>query len=424
MTLDMNDEALKTIGDVERFLRGANAVSFKSAAQDAKYAWLERTIKRFKYFGQGKTAKGVLRRYMLSMTGLSGAQLTRLIARCLSDGGIKPRASRRNRFASSYTIVDCELLAETDNLHGRLSGPATKRIFERQCQVYGDKRFGRLADISPSHIYNLRRKPAYREKALTVSRTKSVQVQIGVREKPQSGGQPGHVRVDTVHQGDKDGEKGVYHINLVDEVLQWQIVASVAEINDAHLEDALLGALEQFPFKILGFHSDNGGEFINGRVADMLGRLVIRQTKSRSGRTCDNALVEGKNGSVIRKHMGHWHIARGHADEIERFYEEVFNIYLNYHRPCGYATITEDERGRRKRKYETYRTPYERFLELKKPEQYLKEGITMADLEATAKALTDNECARQMQRAKNKILREAMSENGGMAKKSRRRPVG
>ena len=48
---------------------------------------------------------------------------------------------------------------------------------------------------------------------------------IGERRRPDPQGQPGYLRVDTVHQGDRPGAKGVYHINAVDEVTQWQIVA-------------------------------------------------------------------------------------------------------------------------------------------------------------------------------------------------------
>ncbi len=250
-----------------------------------------------------------------------------------------------------------------------------------------------------------------------------MQVAIGKRGKPNPKGKPGHLRVDTVHQGDLDGVKGVYHINMVDEVTQWRIVACVEAISEVWLEDVLEAAILIFPFLIRGFHSDNGGEFINKQVAGMLGGLLIKQSKSRSGRTNDNALVEGKNGSVIRKHMGHWHIERRHADGIHRFYMEYFNIYLNYHRPCGFATITVDEKGKRHRTYETYQTPYQAFMALKKPEQYLREGVALEGLEKTATAHSANGFAKLMQDAKAKLFKEVLPKgaqtfrNGGLVKK-------
>jgi len=415
----MDDSGITTVSQIKKLLAASEGFKLKSASRDDKYRWLESVLKRFMFFDLKRGEKGFLRGYMKQMTGISESQLTRLIKKQLFAGEITAVWSQRNKFPTTYTREDIELLAETDNLHERLAGPATKDILERELK-FGDIRYKRISGISVSHIYNLRETTAYRFKALTVSRTKSVQVAIGKRGKPNPGGKPGHLRVDTVHQGDLDGVKGVYHINMVDEVTQWQIVACVEAISEAWLEDVLEAAVLMFPFLIRGFHSDNGGEFINKEVAKMLGGLLIKQSKSRSGRTNDNALVEGKNGSVIRKHMGHWHIERRHADGIHRFYMEYFNIYLNYHRPCGFATISVDEKGRRHRTYKTYQTPYQAFRALKKPEQYLREGVTLEGLDKTAKAYSANGFAKLMQDAKYKLFREVLPKgtktfrNGGL----------
>jgi hypothetical protein len=115
-------------------------------------------------------------------------------------------------------------------------------------------------------------------------------------------------------------------------------------------------------FRILGFHCDNGSEFLNHRVAKMLEKLLVEFTKSRAYRTTDNALVEGKNGAVVRKHVGYGFIASEHAEAIHRFFAAHLNPYLNYHRPCGFAELTTGVRGRLKRRYPAndYRTPFEK----------------------------------------------------------------
>jgi transposase InsO family protein len=82
--------------------------------------------------------------------------------------------------------------------------------------------------------------------------------------------------------------------------------------------------LRQFPFRICGFHSDNGSEFINHTVASLLNKLLVEQTKSRPRRSNDNGLVEAKNGAVIRKHMGYGHIRSEHAEAIEAFLRRAF----------------------------------------------------------------------------------------------------
>lgn len=323
--MTMDDSAINTLEQIRRILKASRGLELKGLTRTGKYVWIEEALKRFDYFSLGKKDKGLVKRYIERMSGFSRPTVTRLVRRQLANGSIKAGMGIRNRFAAKYTVFDKELLAQTDNAHGRLSGPATKRIFERQYEVYGDKGFERLKDISPAHIYNLRSSRAYRLRAQTFARTKSVQVSIGIRRKPDAKGRPGWIRVDTVHQGDLDGEKGVYHINMVDSVLQWEIVACVEAISEAYLEPALELALLAFPFVIHGFHSDNGSEFINGVTAKLLNKLLIEQTKSRSGRTNDNALVEGKNGSVIRKHMGYWHIEQRWAPLINEFYQEHFN---------------------------------------------------------------------------------------------------
>lgn len=411
MVLIMDDAKITTLEQIREVLVGSQAIAFKGVARRERYAWIEAVLKRFDYFCLSRKDKGVVKAYAQRLSGLSRAQLTRLVARKLLDGAIRPWRSPRNRFPSIYTNADKALLAETDNAHSRLSGPATQEILRRQHELYGDQRFARLRGISSAQIYRLRASRVYRERAQTIAKTRSVSTPIGLRRRPDPQGRPGYVRVDTVHQGDLDGRKGVYHINLVDTVTQWEIVASVETICEAHLEPVLAQALGAFPFMIRNFHSDNGSEFINEVTAKLLNRLLIDQTKSRSGRTNDNALVEGKNGSVIRKHMGHWHIPQEHAPAINEFYRRYFNEYLNFHRPCGFATVTVDEKGRRRKKYATYQTPFERLKTIlavvgsKAAKRHLRKGVTLELLGAIAARQTDNECAAAMQVARDRLFR-------------------
>ena len=405
MMLIMDDTNITTLEQVRQVLASPRGIAFKGRDRAQRYAWIEAVLKRLNYFELKRGEKGLLNAYLRRLSGISRAQITRLIRRFLRDGAIRPSRAPRNRFPAKYTRADHALLARTDNAHGRLSGPATKVILERQYTVYGDERFFRLKNISAAHIYRLRSSRVYRENAQTLAKTRSVNRAIGQRRKPDPQGRPGYLRVDTVHQGDLDGEKGVYHINIVDEVTQWEIVVCVAAISEDHLGPILEAALVMFPFVIVNFHSDNGGEFINSTVAKLLNRLLAEQTKSRSNRTNDNALVESKNGSVIRKHMGYSHIDRAFAPIIDRFYLEHFNAYLNFHRPCAFATVTIDEKGRRRKKYETYQTPFERLKSIVKAMQpqaaktCLRKGITLASLDKIASAQSDNAAAEGMQTA-------------------------
>ena len=216
-----------------------------------------------------------------------------------------------------------------------------------------------------------------------------------------------YLRVDTVHQGDYEKKKGIYHINITDETTQWEIVGAVEKISEYYLKPLIESLIEQFPFKIINFHSDNGSEYINKVVAKLLNKLLINQTKSRARHCNDNALAECKNGAIIRKNIGYCHIPQYLAPTINQFYQRYFNLYLNYHRPCGYATIITDKKGKVKKVYkqENYQTPYEKLKSLNNAKQYLKENISFEILNEIAYEMSDNDFAQEMQTFKEELFK-------------------
>ena len=403
----MNAESLSQ-EQIRDFLNSSQRIEFAGCQRSERYAWVERVLGTQNYGALGKGERGVVRAYVEKVTGMSVSQTTRLIRGFLDSGVVRMAPYQRHGFPARYTAEDIALLAEVDRAHERLSGPATRRILQREWEQFGNKRYQRLAEISVAHLYNLRASARYRNQAAVFEPTRSSGIAIGERRRPDPQGRPGFLRVDTVHQGDWDGAKGVYHINAVDAVTQWQVVGCVSKISEFYLLPVLEAVLAQFPFVVLGFHVDNGSEYINRRVAQMLDKLHAEFTKSRACRTQDNALVEGKNGAVVRKLMGYGHIAGEHAEAIGKFYARQLNPYLNFHRPCGFATVSLDERGKRQRQYKTedYQTPFEKLKSLERAEQYLKPGVSLAELEQKALAVSDTECARKMSAAKSRLLRQ------------------
>ena len=401
----MHEAEKLSLDQIEAFLNASEEIRFEGENRGQVYGWVEQVLRIQQYQKQSRKARGLLRRYLEKMTGLSRAQVTRLIARYRANGELQPAHYRRHRFPQRYTRADIELLATVDEAHETLSGPATRRILEREFQDYAKPEYQRLASISVAHLYNLRHQQRYRERRLNYTQTRPTAVSIGERRRPDPQGQPGYLRVDTVHQGDRPGAKGVYHVNAVDEVTQWQIVSATARISEAWLEPVLAAMLRQFPFLILGFHSDNGSEFINQTIARLLNKLLIEQTKSRPRHSNDNGLVETKNGAVIRKHMGYGYIQAEHAERIQEFYSAHLNPYLNYHRPCAQADIEIDEKGRQQRHYRRYQTPLETLLALRSV-PVLRPGLTVADLQRVAAAVSDTEAAQRMQKVKAKLFEQ------------------
>ena len=207
--------------------------------------------------------------YLQRLSGYSREQVTRLVSRWVAGVPLVKRyRAPEQAFARRYTAADVALLAEVDRAMGTLSGPTTACVLRRQREVFGDARFVRLGSISVAHLYNLRNSAGYRPQRVGLTKTRPTRVvTIGVRKAPAPDGRPGFIRIDSVHQGDRDGAKGLYHINAVDCVTQWQVVASGQTISEAHLLPVIAQMLDQFPFEILGFHADNGSEYVNHRVA-------------------------------------------------------------------------------------------------------------------------------------------------------------
>lgn len=405
MTITMNDEGVQTVAELGAIMQLGNRITFEGKDQKDVYAWIEATLTRFRYIQETKVHRGMIRRYLIMMTGYSESMIDKLIRKKKKMGWVSLATRTQPVFPTTYTVEDIALLADVDAAESWRNGKATRKTLADMYTVYGDTRFLRLSKISVSHLYRLRGARIYQSRHLHYEKTKSTSVAIGVRKKPNSVGKPGFLRVDSVHQGDKDREKGVYHINLVDEVTQYQVVTCVEAISEQFLVPALEAAMAQFPFHILNFHSDNGSEYINHVVAKLLEKLFVAQTKSRSRITNDNALVEGKNASVIRKHMGHGHIPKGNAGVIETFYRTFFNPYLASHRQCAFADETVDAKGKIRKVYRTYLTPNEKLLSLQGCVTFLKPGVTEASLRKIMLAETHLAAAEKMQEEKTKLFK-------------------
>lgn len=407
MKVIMKAEQLSSIDDLERFMGGSQKVAFSVLGNKAdKYAWVQSILIRYQYLKLKRNEKSIVIRYTQKMTDYSRAQVIRLIQQYKEDGRITYKPNPSNGFDVKYTQKDVLALVALDELHGTLNGTTTKKLCERAWYVFQDPAYERLAEISVAHLYNLRASAGYKRQRVFMDKTKPTKANIGKRKKPRPNGTPGYLRIDTVHQGDYDKEKGVYHINAVDEVTQFEIICTVEKISEQYLQPILRYILEAFPFAILGFHADNGSEYINYMVAELLEKLFIEFTKSRSRKSNDNALVESKNGSIIRKIFGYGHIPQKYAPMINVFNKTHLNYYLNYHRPCLFSSTQTGKRGKEIKKY-MYKdvcTPYEKFKSLPNAESHLKEGVTFDELDYKANMMSDSEAARQMNSALKKLL--------------------
>ena len=409
----MNEEGIRTIEQVRQFLEGTADVGFEIDTKAKRYEWIEKTFVRFRYLELCRPEKGLLLRYLSKVSGYSCIQVKRFARQYFETGHIRRRKPKRRGFIRRYTDADIRLLAQTDELHGTLSGHATKKLSERAYQIFGECEYRRLADISVAHLYNLRRSGTYKRVRTHFTKTSPRPSLIGERRKPRPNGRPGHLRVDTVHQGDLDGNKGVYYINAVDEVTQFEIVCALEKISENFLIPVLEDMIGQFPFTIRGFHCDNGSEFINRNVAALLNKLLIELTKSRPRHSNDNALAESKNGSIVRKHLGYTHIPQRHAPLINRFLTDHLNPHINFHRPCFFPETEVDHRGKQIKRYpyKNMMTPYDKLKSLPDAGRFLKPFCDFIQLDEIASKFSDNQSAKLMNNAKIKLFNNINEQN-------------
>ena len=406
MNTIMDDSQLQTMEQVRAFPEGVTAVEMAISSKAELYGWVRKTLVRFEYLTLGKTDRGLLLRYVRQVSGYSRAQVNRLAKQYRETGVVERRQCTTNGFACKYTAKDVQLLAQLDELHGTPSGPAAKKLCERAWHLYHQAEYENLAGISVSDLYNLRHSAGYVRNRRHFEKTRPTVSKIGERRRPSPNGKPGYLRVDTVHQGDLDGEKGIFHINIIDEVTQFEIAGSVEAISEPHLIPLLELLLEQFPFVIHGFHSDNGSEYVNRRVARLLNKLLIEFTKSRPRHSNDNALAEAKNGAVLRKHLGYSHIPRKYATEVNEFLHDYLNPYVNFHRPCFFPETYTDSKGKQRKRYlyAGMMTPYNKLRSLPDAEAHLKEGTTFQQLDDIATSMSDNEAARRLNQARDRLF--------------------
>ena len=408
MVIDMNEQQLNTVARLRAFLDGTQEVRFEPMGEDTeRYAFIAAVVKRLHYGRLSRPEKGVVIRYLECTTRYSHAQLKRLVCRARAgERLIKRYAVPEQGFARKFTVADVALLAETDALHGTLSGPATRCLMQRAVAVFGDARYERLSTISVAHLYTLRRAGGYQARRRHWTKTRGHSVPIAERRAPAPDHRPGFIRIDSVHQGDQDGVKGLYHINAVDCVTQFEIVATCARLSEAYLLPVIETLLASFPFRILGFHADNGSEYINKTVAALLEKLRVEFTKSRPRHSNDNGLAETKNGAIVRKHLGYSHIPQHYAAEVNAFCRDYLNPDVNFHRPCFFAESITDAKGKTRKRYllKDMMTPYEKLKSLGNAEAFLKPDMTFEQLDQTAAAMSDNEAAERLNAARKKLF--------------------
>jgi hypothetical protein len=190
----------------------------------------------------------------------------------------------------------------------------------------------------------------------------SITIRTCAEEAPDT---PGVIEADTVaHCGPTLIGEFVRTLTMTDMVTGWTENCSIRN-NAAKWITAGVEELQaMFPFPITIFDSDNGSEFINHEVVAWLQARDIEQTRSRPYKKNDQATVESKNNHVVRKHAFYWRYDTPEELELLGRLWRLVSLRLNFFtptkKPVAYSTTVE---GRRKRVYDTPKTPWQRVQE-------------------------------------------------------------
>jgi hypothetical protein len=194
---------------IQASLEVGDEAGFKGRNREEAYGWVKQTLRQPRFEELKRRARGRVRRYLEKMTGLSRAQTTRPIGLYRQSGAVQPKPYRRHRFPRRYRREDIELPAAMDETHETLSGPATQKLLQRAYYDFQDAPHKRLAQLPVAQLYRPRQSRRYRERRMVYRPTRPAKVSSAERRRPEPNGSPGYPRVDTVHQGDGEGSKGV-----------------------------------------------------------------------------------------------------------------------------------------------------------------------------------------------------------------------
>ena len=168
----MQQAEAMSLEQIQAFLDGSESVEFQAESRAARHPLFEAVLRQHHYAELGRPEKGLVRRFLHKLSGLSRAQTTRLIGQFLRGRTVRPSVYRRRRFPTRSTRATSVLLARVDEAPRQLAGPATCAILRREFQLYGRREFRRLAGLSVAHLYNLRHSRLYRQQRLRVDKTR------------------------------------------------------------------------------------------------------------------------------------------------------------------------------------------------------------------------------------------------------------
>jgi len=214
---------------------------------------------------------------------------------------------------------------------------------------------------------------------------------------------PGWIEADTVaHCGESMSGDFCWSLTMTDVHTQWTETRAVWNKGQHGVRERVAQVEAALPFAILGFDSDNGGEFLNWHMKDYFeGRQEpVEFTRSRPYHKNDNARVEQKNWTHVRQLVGYGRLGEPEqADLLDALYAKEWSQFRNFFSPAMKHLRTEVVGSRKKRVYDKPLTPFERLKACSQADA--GEIARMEELKAT---LNPFELKRSIERKLRRVL--------------------
>ena len=202
---------------------------------------------------------------------------------------------------------------------------------------------------------------------------------IPIRRGPWENSEPGYGEIDTVvHCGISLSGSMAYTVNFVDIATFWSESAAQIDKGQQRTKNSIASIKNRLPFPLRGLDPDSGSEFINWHLKEWCDQEKIELTRSRPNHKNDNAHIEQRNFTNVRKLLGYSRIDTSEAVELmNELYCGAWRLYVNFFQPVMQCTEKKRIGSKYVRRYDTAKTPYQRLLEDNRIDDHIKRTLNM-----------------------------------------------
>jgi hypothetical protein len=327
---------------------------------------------RREYLAAGRASKGRLLNSLIEATGYNRKYAISLLVTSPSIRTGQPRP-RKSKYGSDVVDAVLQLWRAANGICAKRLLPFLPTLIEalERCgHMNLDRQLkSKILDMSLSTLERMLKKERDKEsKGRSLTRPGSLlKKQVAVKTFAEWNDlRVGFVEADLVaHCGGDISGKFIQTLTTTDIATGWTEIVPLLHKADTHVRSGLEKVIELLPFRLKGIDCDNGTEFLNHEMVAWCKARKITFTRSRAYRKNDQAHVEEKNGSVVRKLVGYDRFEGSEALEIMTDLYSVSRLYINYFQPSMKLVKKTRMGAKVTKEYDTAKTPLERLLGMK-----------------------------------------------------------